>query len=195
MSTMGMQIWGFRQWRAAVINELRQLTRDRTGLILLFLMPAVLVLIITLVQDPLLKQEGGGFRIKGLVVDLDGGEAARAVIQSLTETAAVSVSDRIEDAPVDLPQARDAVNRGSYQFYLAIPKGMSETMDKRLEKEVDAILSGKERDAAALPGLPDVTLCFDPAIRSSYRAAISGAAQSAVAAMETTYGLKHMGRP
>ena len=194
MGMMGMQIWGFRQWRAAVVNELLQLTRDRTGLILLFLMPAVLVLIITMVEDPLLKQEGGGFRIKGLVVDQDGGEAARTIIQSLVDTAAVTVSDRIKDVPVDLQQARDAVNNGRYQFYLAIPQEMSEAMDRRLEKEVDAILSGKKLDAATLPPLPDVTLCFDPAIRSSYRAAISGAAQSAVATMETTYGLTHMGR-
>ena len=36
---------------ATVLRELRQLSRDRAGLIMLFVMPAALVLIITLVQD------------------------------------------------------------------------------------------------------------------------------------------------
>ena len=61
---IGLPDFSVRRWWATVLNELRQLIRDRVGLVLLFIMPAALVLVITLVQDPLLKQEGEGFRVK-----------------------------------------------------------------------------------------------------------------------------------
>ena len=69
---------------ATLHKELLLLSRDRAGLALLFLMPMVLVLVVSLVQDNVLKLTGEG-SIRVLLVDRDGGELARRLVDGLKE--------------------------------------------------------------------------------------------------------------
>ena len=47
-----------RKYLAATKKDLLLLLRDKTGLLLLFLMPSVLVIVITLVQENVLELSG-----------------------------------------------------------------------------------------------------------------------------------------
>jgi len=192
MIPRGSSISVLAQWRATVANELRQLMRDRTGLILLFLMPAILVLVITMVQDPLLRQEGGGFQINGLLIDQDGGRAARSILEILSQTDSLAIVETIDGTPVDLESARRAVTRGAYQFYLVVPPDLSAALDRRMAREIEDLLAGNAPESASLPTIPGLTVCFDPALRSSYRSAISGAVHRAAATMETAFSFRHL---
>ena len=61
-----------------LVKNLLLLWRDRAGLLILFLMPALLVVIITLVQNNVYKLMGES-AARVLLIDEDGGELGRAV--------------------------------------------------------------------------------------------------------------------
>ena len=62
----------------ATAKELLLLLRDRTGLLVLFLMPAILVVIITLVQENVMELTGQK-KTQVLFLDLDQGDLGRSL--------------------------------------------------------------------------------------------------------------------
>ena len=64
---------------AIMKKDLLLLSRDRAALVLLFVMPAALALVITLVQENVFKTVGGVL-LEGLLVDHDGGAVAKELV-------------------------------------------------------------------------------------------------------------------
>ena len=75
---------------ATIQKELLLITRDRAGLLVLFVMPAVLVLIITLVQENALKTVGES-DIKILFVDKDRQAVGKAIEKKLLDAGSVEI--------------------------------------------------------------------------------------------------------
>ena len=71
-----------RKYLAATKKELLLLLRDKTGLLLLFLMPSVLVIVITLVQENVLELSGQ-HQTELLLNDEDHGPFAEALRKAL----------------------------------------------------------------------------------------------------------------
>ena len=70
---------------ATIGKELTLLIRDRAGLLVLFLMPAVLVIVVSLVQANILKATGET-DVRLLLVDRDGGGLGTAIADGLDES-------------------------------------------------------------------------------------------------------------
>lgn len=168
---------------ATLIRELLLLVRDRAGLILLFVMPAALVLVITLVQNEVFKHSGG-LQISGIVVDLDGGPAAQAVVKKLEGAESLKFVKRIDGLPVDEARALRAVGAGDYQFCVVLPKGLSAAMQQQVYNQISRMLAPDKTPAPTAPPVPEVRLHFDPAIRGAYRLAVSGRLKQAVASVQ-----------
>ncbi len=181
---------------ATIERELRLLTRDRAGLALLFVMPAVLVLVITLVQDNVLEAHTNT-RIKGLLVDQDGGTAAQALISHLDRADIISIVKTTDAQPVKEAWALKAVGRGDYQFCIVLPPAMSTGVQKRVRLDIDGLLAGTAAgapsEALAKALGPHVKILFDPTIRGGYRAAVRGALHQAAASMQTAFRIKYLG--
>ena len=69
---------------AATIKELTLLKRDRTGLLILFIMPALLVIVITLVQENVMELTGQK-KTQVLFLDLDEGMLGSSLRHQLSE--------------------------------------------------------------------------------------------------------------
>jgi ABC-2 type transport system permease protein len=176
------------KWLATMHKEWLLLIRDRTGLLLLFAMPAALVVVITLVQDNVMRQNGG-LRISGVIVDQDGGQAARILIRELEATEAVTFS---AESTTDEALARRRVARGDVQFYATIPEGLSAEVGERVRRPIDRLLAGDSTDPSADP-LPHVSLHFDPMVQAIYRTAVNGAAQRSLSVMQAEYSMAYLG--
>ena len=119
---------------ATVHKEILQLIGDRAGLLVLFLMPSALVVIITLVQENILKTTGD-LGIKVLYLDRDGGDIGKELGERLAESGAV----QMETAPPELTPAaaREQLNEGEYQFCLIVPEGFSEAVRNRVARSLE----------------------------------------------------------
>ncbi|KJS32557.1 MAG: hypothetical protein VR64_06035 [Desulfatitalea sp. BRH_c12] len=180
------------KWVATIHKEWLLLIRDRTGLLLLFLMPAALVVVITLVQDNVLRQTGG-LRIRGALVDADGGAAAQVLVHALEANETVTFRRVWDGRAVDTQKAADMVAQGELQFYAAIPAGLTAAVAERVRARMERLVAGESEAAAPGSDLPEVAVHFDPTVQSIYRTAVNGVLHQALAVMQAEYSMKYLG--
>ncbi len=154
---------------AAIGKELLLLQRDKTGLLLLFLMPAVLVVALTLVQENILKAFGEG-QIKGILVDLDGSELGKRVGNRLGESAKLTIVQG--GAAANGEEAVQAVARGEYQFCVILPEGITSVIRQRARSLARKSLGMEQAGATDMPAMPEVSICFDAMVRGGFRSAV-----------------------
>ncbi|RJQ75982.1 MAG: ABC transporter permease [Desulfobacteraceae bacterium] len=179
------------KWLASMHKEWRLLARDRTGLLLLFVMPAALVVVITLVQGNIMRQTGG-LRIAGALVNHDGGQAAQILIRELLAAEAVTFRAALDGRVTDEGQAVRMNAQGQNQFYATIPRGLTEAVTESVRRRIDRLVAGEPSDAVPAPQLPHIVVLFDPAVQGIYRTAVSGAVRQAVAVMQAEYSMKYL---
>jgi len=103
---------------AAIVKELRLIGRDPHGLALLFVLPLVFILIMSLaMQDLYAERAGAGVGI--LVIDRDGGEASNALYARLAANQGFALT-RVAQAPSEADLRRQ-LRAGQYAFAIDLP--------------------------------------------------------------------------
>ncbi len=149
------------------VKELVLLRRDRAGLIVLFIMPAVLVMTITLVQENIMKLTGQK-QTSLLVLDQDLGRLGTSLFHRL-QSANIDVSYWKADEKT-IEDVRSAVVDGEFQVALVIPEGTS--VD--IEQEAAKFGGGNPQlQAETSPAPVPLLLFFDPAIMPTLRNGIT----------------------
>ncbi len=164
---------------ANIKKELLLLSRDRVSLLVLFVMPMVLVLILSLIQDDLFRATGGA-ATTALFVNLDEGELGHEFEKSLQDNGALELVKSLSGKEIDSAAARKSVFNGEYQFAIIVPAGFSATINQSAE---DAV-RGAFRDEKVIPRSSRITVIFDPAVRGVYRSAVLNALQLGVVGLE-----------
>ncbi len=170
---------------ASIIKELILLARDKAGLALLFLMPAFLVVVITLIQDHVTTLEADV-----LFVDEDGGVIAKEIKNVLKSTSSFRLIDRINDVPVTADQAQQLVADGKYHFSIVLPKNLSSNVDKRSRYHIENQFFPSNQKVAP-PSVPSIILWFDPVVQGSFRAAMHASLNGVIKSTETKLMLEH----
>ena len=169
---------------ATIMKEWRLLARDKAGMLALFLMPALLVIVVSVVQMNVLKTMGDD-PVAMLWVDLDQGDVARLLRENLAMADGITPVDRLEDQPLDEAGALVRVAEGDYQVCLVIPAGFSRAIQDRSASAAAAMLDAAAESAAdASPG-PEIVVHFDPLASGAFRSAVSQALQRLLAAIDT----------
>jgi len=174
----------------AIKKEFLLLKRDIGGLITLFVMPIVLVITVTLIQDSAF-QVVSETKIPVLVVDNDNDEISKAIHSQLQETGSLEIINQIDNQTVTEEMAKTAVFKGKYQFAIVIPKDLSKDLNKKVSQNVDQILGefGLETDSTqtVVEEIPskEIKLYFDPATQATFKNGIINAIDKMVAQIET----------
>jgi ABC-2 type transport system permease protein len=161
-------------------KELLLLMRDRAGLLVLFIMPAILVVVITLVQENVLELTGQ--RDTEIVfVDEDGGALGLA-IRSYLKTEHVKIVEwcTARQSTSDIHQA---INDGQYQAAIVIAARASD----RLQRELEILFGDDQGQGAPSPAkTTPLSVLFDPTVMAGFRAGVLARVQIAtrVAEME-----------
>ena len=100
-----------RRLAVLVGKERLLLSRDRTGLAIVFFMPMVLVLIVTVIQDATFRSVNET-RVPLLLADFDGEAVGSALRGELGRTSFFELHDAGADSPAGEAGARDAVAAG-----------------------------------------------------------------------------------
>ena len=124
---------------ANIKKELLLLSRDRAGLLVLFVMPMLLVLVLSLVQDDLFRASGQA-ATRAVFVNLDQGSAGVDFAAQLEATGALELVREDSCQKISADRARQLVLSGDYQFALVVPKDFSHALETSAESTVRAAL-------------------------------------------------------
>jgi ABC-2 type transport system permease protein len=105
---------------ASIKKEIQLLTRDWGGLGILFLMPSVLLVTITLIQESTFQAVGESV-MPVVLVDHDNGEIGKTVEEHFSKSHSTELITEYKGKKIDENDARKLVSEGKYQIALVIP--------------------------------------------------------------------------
>ena len=147
-------------------------------------MPLLLLIVITLVQDSTFKTISD-IRIPVLLVDNDQGEVSKSIIENLSESNSFEILQKASEK-----EAKEAVFSGKYQLAIVIPQNLSTSLQKKVDQNVDGILSkfGLEEDNLVVEKetIPpkEVRLYFDPATQMSFKTSVKNGIDKMISQIE-----------
>ena len=174
----------YKLW-SSIKKEVLLLKRDLGGLVILFVMPLVLIITITLIQDSTFKTVSDS-KIPILVVDNDQGEVSKVIAKNLTESNSFEVISKPNEE-----EAKDLVFKGKYQLAIVIPKKLSTDLQLKVNQNVNKIVAdfGMEDSTNVASSekieSKEVKLYFDPAAQSTFRNAVKSSIDKMISQIET----------
>ena len=100
----------YKFWMS-VKKEILLLQRDFGGLVILFVMPLVLIITITLIQNTTFKSLSDN-KISILLVDNDNGTISKTVKDNLNQNGSFSIVSQIDGIKLTEASAKEAVFKG-----------------------------------------------------------------------------------
>lgn len=158
---------------ATLKKELLLLIRDRVGLLLLFVMPAVLVTIVCLVQEKVLNPT-----THVLVLDNDKNEIGQIIFNGLKASDNIIAVKGDDVGCTTEAGAKALVNKGAYQFSIIIPQGSTDFAFDQ------ARLFGLGKTDSPDTRGKQVTLYFDPSVQGGFRSAVLSAVSKVLLCLE-----------
>ncbi|MRX39360.1 ABC transporter permease subunit [Flavobacterium sp. LC2016-23] len=175
----------------SVVKEFLLLKRDLGGLIILFIMPLILVITVTLIQDSTFKTISDT-KIPILLVDNDKGSVSKTVFDNLEKSNLFRVVTQIDNKPITEEVAKEAVYKGKFQLAIVIPKNLSVDLQTKIDQNVAKIVSSMgltDSTATAAPSKiikeKEVKLYFDPAVQMSFKNAVMSSIDKMISQIET----------
>jgi ABC-2 type transport system permease protein len=174
----------------SVVKEFLLLKRDLGGLIILFIMPLVLVITVTLIQDSTFKTISDN-KIPILLVDKDQGTVSKTVFDNLEKSSLFTVVTQIDDKPITEEIAKEAVYKGKFQLAIVIPQHLSTDLQAKIDQNVEKIVSSMgltDSTATVTPSRiikeKEVKLYFDPAVQMSFKNAVMNSIDKMISQIE-----------
>lgn len=151
--------------RAIIIKEIILLIRDRIGLSILFVMPVVLILVMTLIQDSAFKtiNEKG---IPIVLVNKDKDSLGNAIYLGLKNSPLVSLTDHIDGKPANPASMEKAVSEGKFILGIIIPEGATAAIRKNVTNMVNETMDPDVKNEVVSPF--EITLFIDPVAKKSF---------------------------
>jgi ABC-2 type transport system permease protein len=171
-----------RTW-ATIHKELLLLRRDWVGLLVLFVMPAVLVVVITLVQNNVMKAMGQSIT-RIIFVDDDQREIGSRIEKALESVEGIELVKTIHGRSAGKTAAVAAVARGDYQVALIVPPGMTANLRSASRRSALKALSMQAENSPVDQPAVQLQLCFDPTVLGGFRAALESQLQLLVLGIE-----------
>lgn len=170
---------------AITAKELRLLVRDRAGLLVLFVMPAILVIVITLVQENILELTGQQ-TTEILFVNRDHGAFAASLRKFLqTERLQIKTFQGRDQ------QLKSLLADGTFQAGVIVPSGTT----TQLGREISRHLAGKGTPPALAPaGKVPLSVFFDPAAMAGFKIGILSRVRMASRAAEMEMTAAQLGK-
>ena len=170
---------------ASTYKEFLLLTRDIGGIAILFVMPLVLIITITIIQDGTFKTVSD-MKIPILLIDNDKGVISKSITDELEASNAFEVLQKNNEE-----DAKTLVFKGDYQLAIIIPENLSSDLEKKVNQNVEEILAefGYEEDSIPLAkehiANKEVKLYFDPATQQSFKNSVKNGIDKMISKIET----------
>lgn len=173
----------YKLWRS-FIKEILLLKRDIGGIVIIFVMPLLLIVTITLIQDSTFKNMEGS-KIPIIFIDNDNSEISESIKKQFENSKTFELLTNFNEK-----SAEEAVFGGDYQMAIVIPKNLTKDINTNIDSKVQAIVSsfGLETDSSAVKKntskAKDIRLYFDPATNISFKNNVMNAVNKMVFEIE-----------
>ena len=178
----------------SVYKEFLLLKRDFGGLIILFVMPLVLIITITLIQDSTFRTVTES-KIPVVLIDNDKGEISKSVIENLNKSGQFEIVSSLDGKNLTEDSAKEAVFKGKFQLAIIIPENLSKDLQLKVNQNVDKIITNfgigdlsEEPKKDSLPQIinkKEVRLYFDPATQATFKSNVKSSIDKMISQIET----------
>ncbi|MCB6088683.1 ABC transporter permease [Flavobacterium psychrophilum] len=175
----------------SVYKEFLLLKRDIGGVVILFIMPLVLIITVTLIQDSTFKTVSDA-KIPILLVDNDKGNVSKTVFDNLQKSNIFKVVTKINDEQLTESSAKEAVFKGKYQLAIIIPEKLSADLQSKIDQNVEKITASlgmsdtlAKAEKTTIVNQKEVKLYFDPAVQMSFKNAVMSSIDKMISQIET----------
>lgn len=182
----------FKLW-VTIKKDVRVLLRDKIGILLMFIMPIILVIVVTSVQNSTFQLVNKN-RLSILISNNDTGQSAKQLINALGKIGMFKVSQTNKSengkATADEMEKRDAM------LAIVIPENFSAKVKAKSKN-----IAGKAMTSFGLEGdtlkkqvedVDPLTLYYNPILQESLRLSVKGALQSALQMVESRETLRSL---
>ena len=173
-------------------KEITLITRDTGGLVILFLMPLLLILIVTFVQDGTYRNFSKE-KIAILLIDNDKDEISQKIKEHLDSSALFNIVSGKEGKPFTEEMARRLVLQGKYVMAIVVPEKLSSDTKLRVNQNVSRMvslfsgISAEDTTDNKQTQAKNIRLYFDPTLQASFKETVKGAIRNMMAEVETHY--------
>jgi len=173
----------YKLWRS-FFKEILLLKRDIGGIVIIFLMPLLLIITITLIQDSTFKNLEGS-KIPIIFIDNDHSEISKRIESELKASKSFQLLTEYSEN-----SAKEAVFSGEYQMAIVIPQNLTKDINSNIDSKVQTIVSsfGLEADSTATKVVAskakDIHLYFDPATNAGFKNSVMNAINKMVFEIE-----------
>lgn len=179
--------------RSTILKDIRILTRDKLGLIFMFVMPIVLAIVITAVQNSTFEMLNTN-TVPMLICNRDTGEAGKQMENAITKVGMFDlkqVTPNATDKEIsERMHAKDAV------IAIIIPADFTEKLKQKSDITAKKALHnfGMQTEQAIVDTgtVQPITLLYHPVLQESFRHSIQGALKSALQVVQNKEVLKSL---
>ncbi len=172
---------------AIIKKEMLLLSRDMTGLALLFLMPVAMVFLMTMLQDSTIKALQNE-RLDVIVLDMDSSIVGKAILTALDSASVFNTHTGFSGKNLNREKVLNLIEKGKVNIGLVIPTGAT----KRIRRVISAEIKKQMPTNTLLPSgtrvknIPvEVEIYFDPVMKASLKQALTGSLEAIMAKVQT----------
>jgi ABC-2 type transport system permease protein len=156
---------------ALIYKDFLLLIRDRAGIALLFLMPLVLVFIMTSIQDNTFKSINET-KISLIILNNDNDSLGLTIERELEKSNIFSVSKEINNKKPTEATLIDAVASGVFQIGIIIPADITKKLRKNSKRNISRAFSGLTADTITKIDTSQISVYIDPITKNSFKTTI-----------------------
>ena len=156
-----------------IYKELLILMRDLPGLAILFLMPLMLIIVITLTQENAMHSLNGA-NIDILFVDHDNNTIGDIVEEGLSASDEINLITEYKNKALTDSTINVLVAEGKFRAGIIISEKTTEDAEQKIISDLRTLVKGDENNGEILT-IPGIQLLFDPAIKDVLRISIGNA--------------------
>ncbi len=156
--------------------------RDKAALAVMFLMPVLLVVVITSIQNSSLKMVNDN-TVPMLVCNRDGGESSLQFIEAIQK---IGIFDlRKSDSSLTDKQLMDSMHANDALIAVVVPSGFSSALKSKSQNITGKALSefglpvNSLQNSNTVNETPPVSMFYNPVLQESFRLSVNGALKSA----------------
>lgn len=174
--------------KQSILKELKLLFRDIGGLITLFVMPIILVVVVTTIQDST-YQSISASKIPVLWLDHDQDSISFSVKSELEKSESFELVTRLDNKLLTEAAAKEAVFSGRYQMAIVLPQHLTSDLNIKVRQNVDGILEEMGMNTASYEPVTvkskEVRMYFDPATQAAFKNGIRSHIDKMIAQLES----------
>lgn len=170
--------------KAAITKEILLLIRDRVGLAILFIMPMVLIFVMTLIQDSAFKtlNEKG---IPVVFVDNDKDSLGLDIGKGLRASELCTIHDSIDGKAATAESAKQAVSEGRFLIAIVIPQGATKAIRTNVSQLVEQTIGSDSVSKSASPDSVEIKIFIDPITKKSFISSVTSSLREFISAIKT----------